>query len=295
MNKKIDVMIVGAQKAGTTSLLRYLGEHPECIAHPQKEFAYFIDEQEFEQGITAAFSKYYFEEELFPEKKIIAKNAGLYTRSESLKRLKEHNPKCKIILILRNPVERAYSSYLMEKNYGTAKFDFSELPNLINSHHEKDESWGFSFFIEYGLYVNYLNLIYSYFPKEQVTILLYRDLKSSPKEMCSFLLKKIGIDSSFCPNIAIKHNVTVKTKSTVVARAIKHVLKRESLVRKTLTQLIPANKTYKYGELLRKVNKTDQKHSAMDSEVRQFLIDFYKPYNHELEKLIGKDLSEWNN
>lgn len=44
MSKKIDVMIVGAQKDGTTSLLRYMGEHPDCIAHPQKEFAYFIDE-----------------------------------------------------------------------------------------------------------------------------------------------------------------------------------------------------------------------------------------------------------
>ena len=40
---KIDIMIVGAQKAGTTSLLRYLGEHPECVAHPQKEFAYFLE------------------------------------------------------------------------------------------------------------------------------------------------------------------------------------------------------------------------------------------------------------
>lgn len=294
MKEKIDVMIVGAQKAGTTSLLRYLGEHPDCMAHPQKEFAYFIDEQEFKQGIEAAFYKYYSSETPLTSQKIIAKNAGLYTRSESLKKLKEHNPKCEIILILRNPVERAYSSYLMEKNYGSVKFDFSELPQLINSHLEKDESWGFSFFVDYGLYINYLKLIYSYFPKEQVSVVLYRDFKNSPKEICSYLFKKIGVDSSFVPDTDVKHNVTVKTKSTVVARAIKHVLKRDGLVRKTLTQLIPSNKAYKYGELLREANKTNEKHTIMDSEVRQFLVNFYKPYNLELEKLIGQDLSEWN-
>ncbi len=294
MKEKIDVMIVGAQKAGTTSLLRYFGEHPECIAHPQKEFAYFLEPNQYKNDFTIAFSKYFANIECSPNKKIVAKSAGLYSNENAIKRLYEHNPLCKIILILRNPVERAYSSYLMEKNYGSAKFDFSELPHLINSHLEKDESWGFSFFIDYGLYVNYLKLIYSYFPKEQVSVVLYRDFKNSPKEICSSLFKKIGVDSSFAPDTDVKHNVTLKTRSTVVARAIKHILKRDGLVRKTLTQLIPSNKTYKYGELLREANKTNQKYSTMNSEVRQFLIDFYKPYNLELEKLIGQDLSEWN-
>ena len=46
----IDIMIIGAQKAGTTSLKNYLGEHPELQTHPQKEFGYVWDDKEFNQG-----------------------------------------------------------------------------------------------------------------------------------------------------------------------------------------------------------------------------------------------------
>ena len=291
---KIDIMIVGAQKAGTTSLLRYLGEHPECVAHPQKEFAYFLEPNNYENDFNVAFSKYFANIENVSNKKIVAKSAGLYSNENAIKKLYEHNPNCKLILILRNPVERAYSSFLMEKNYGSAKFEFSELPELIKHHQNSDESWGFSFFINYGLYADYLKLIFSFFPKEQVKIFLYRDLKQNPLSFCKQLFQEIDVDSSFVPHVEIKHNVTLKTRSTVVARAIKYMLKKDGLVRKTITQLIPVNKIYKYGELLREANKTNEKYSTMDAKVRQFLIDFYKPYNLELEKTIGQDLSDWN-
>jgi len=294
MEKKIDVMIVGAQKAGTTSLLRYLSEHPECVGHPQKEFAYFVDIAEYGNNYSKAFNKYYSGQPISENTRIIAKSAGLYVNENAIKRLAEHNPKCEIIFILRNPVERAYSSYLMEQNYGNAKFEFSELPELIKKHQDNDESWGYSFFIDYGLYANYLKVLHKYFPEEQVNVILYRDFKSSPLSLCEEIFKKIGINSSFIPNTEVKHNVTNKTRSKTFARAVKHVLRKNGRIRNFLVRLIPTNKAYKYGEMLRNVNKTGQKHSGMKSSVRQFLINFYKPHNDELEKIINKNLSDWN-
>lgn len=286
-------MIVGAQKAGTTSLLRYLGEHPECISHPQKEFAYFTDQTEYNQGLDTAFKKYYSH---LPDKpnKIIAKNASLYTNDVGLKRLKENNSKCQIVILLRNPVERTYSSFLMEKNYGSVKFGFSELPELVKKHQDKDESWGFSFFISYGLYALHLKKIYSYFPKEQVTVILYRDLKKDALKECKNIFMKIGVDQDFVPNVEQKHNVTKKNRSQFYARLVHHFLHNGNPIKKAIKKLIPGHKAYKYGELLRDVNKTDKKHQVIDGEVKQFLIDFYKPHNDELEKLIDKDLSDWN-
>ncbi|MBA3970765.1 MAG: sulfotransferase domain-containing protein [Bacteroidetes bacterium] len=293
MNKKIDVMIVGAQKAGTTSLLRYLGEHPECISHPQKEFAYFTDTNEYQQGIEVALKKYYSHSPT-GNKKIIAKNASLYTSDLGLRRLIENNPACKIILLLRNPVERTYSSYLMEKNYGSAKFDFSELPELIKKHQDTDESWGFNFFINYGLYAQHLKNIYSFFPKEQVTVILYRDLKKDALKECQNIFRKAHVNADFKPNVELKHNVTKKTRSEIYARLVHRFLHNENPIKKAIKRIIPGHKAYKYGELLREVNKTDEKHQVIDSEVKHFLIDYYKPHNDELEKLIDKDLSDWN-
>ncbi len=68
----------------------------------------------------------------------------------------------------------------------------------------------------------------------------------------------------------------------------------ENPVKMILNKLIPIHKTYKYGKLLREVNNTNIKHQSMDENTKQFLIDFYKPFNMELEKIIEKDLSNWN-
>ncbi len=287
-------MIVGAQKAATTSLLRYLGEHPQCISHPQKEFSYFTDAREFSEGWTTTLRKYFSHKPLFEGIKIVAKNASLYTNQKGLTKLKENNPKCEIILLLRNPVERTYSSYLMEKNYGTVKFEFCELPDLIKKHENEDESWGFNFFINYGLYSEHLKNIYNYFPKEQVTIILYRDLKKDALKECQNIFNKIGIDPEFEPEVNVKHNVTRKTRSLIYARVIRRFLQNDNPIKKVIKQFIPGHKAYKYGDLLRDVNKTEEKHEGIGPEVRKFLVDFYRPYNEELQAMIGKDLSDWN-
>lgn len=294
MDKKIDVMIVGAQKAGTTSLLKYLSEHPQCVGHPQKEFAYFTDDKEFEQGIDIAFKKYFSHKDSNKSEKVIAKNAGLYTYQKGLERLKANSPNCEIIILLRNPVERTYSSYLMEKNYGSVKFDFSELPDLIKKHQDNDESWGFNFFINYGLYAQHLTNIYRHFPKEQVTVILYRDFKKDSLKECKNIFDKIGVNTDFSPNVEMKYNVTKKTRSQLYANMIHRFLKNENPIKKAIKLFIPGRFVYRYGEFLREVNKTQQTHESINEDVKKFLIDFYKPQNAELEKMIGKDLSDWN-
>ena len=294
MERKVDVMIIGAQKSGTTSLLRYLGEHPNCIAHPQKEFAYFVDNDEYGRGFEKAYFKYYSNQIIAPDVKIVCKNAGIYVDEEALLRLKENNPKCKLIFILRNPIERTYSSYLMEKNYGSVEFEFSDLPELIKRHEENDNSWGFNFFIDFGHYAHYLKKIYRHFPKEQVKVLLYRDLRDNALGTCKELYNFIGIDPDFEPNVSVKHNVTQKTRSQTYAKLSKKLLANDTIFKKILKLFIKENSIYKYGEFVRDINKTNDKHEIMNNDVRDFLINYYKPHNEELEKLIGKDLSDWN-
>jgi hypothetical protein len=293
MNRKIDVMIVGAQKAGTTSLLRYFGEHPECISHPQKEFSYFTDVREFNEGWETAFKKYYAHAIIGGKKKLIAKNASLCTNAEGLKRLREHNPACKLFIILRNPVERTYSSYLMEKNFGSVNFEFTDLPDLIGKH-QHDKSWDYKFFIDFSLYAHHIKTMYTFFPKEQVHILLYDELQQNPAELCKHAFQKTGVNDAFVPQVKIRHNVTQKTRSSVYARVMAKFLHNENPLKKAIKKFLPGHKVYKYGELLREINKTDKKHEGIPEETKKFLVDFYRPYNAELEELIGKDLSKWN-
>ncbi|HVA97418.1 MAG TPA: sulfotransferase [Bacteroidia bacterium] len=294
MERKIDVMIVGAQKSGTSSLLRYLGEHPACLSHLQKEFSCFFDDKEYEQGFEKALKKFFSHESYTEKTKLICKNANLYAKEEALKRLKEHNPKCEIIFIMRHPTDRTYSSFLMEKNAGSAKFEFSELPELFKKHQEDEINWGFQYFIEYSLYAKYLNKIYEYFPKEQVTLLLYEDLRKDAKSVCKKIFQKIKVDETFIPEVSVVHNLTKKTRSSYYARVLRRLLSNQNPLKKGIKKIISGHAAYHYGEALRKINKVDKKHNSMDENVRAFLVELYKPYNEELAKMIGRDLTFWN-
>src|SRR5678809_829657 len=123
--RKIDLMIIGAQKAGTTSLQNYLNEHPEILGHPQIEFGYFKDDKTYENGYEKEFARHFTSGSVNTAKAVIAKNTGMYDSDKALERLQQHNPDCKLVFIVREPVSRAYSSYSMEKFNGWLKRDFS--------------------------------------------------------------------------------------------------------------------------------------------------------------------------
>ena len=114
----VDLAIIGAQKAGTTSLKEYLSQHPSIQTHPQIEFSFFRDEELYLKGYAAAEKKYLTLNPNATNKKTLIKNVGIYSSTDALERLYKHNPECKIIFIVRNPITRAYSSYNMERFNG---------------------------------------------------------------------------------------------------------------------------------------------------------------------------------
>jgi len=283
-------MIAGAQKAGTTSLLRYLGEHPECASHPQKEFAFFLEPSEYAKGYAGAFGKYFNFSKVDEKSIIIAKSATLYTNEAAIKRLHEHNPDCKLILILRNPSERAYSSYLMERNYGSIHYEFNKIIPIL----QKKKGWEYELFINFGLYEKHLLQIYKYFPKEQVQVILFDEVKQDVEKVCKTIFASLNVDTVFVPNLKVKHNVTQQVRSKTYALAVRKLLQKRSLVRRVISIFVSSHKFYKFGNAIRGLNKTNHPHNPMDAKTYNTLAEFYAPYNSSLSKLIGKDLSHWN-
>ncbi len=282
-------MIVGAQKAGTTSLKEYLGEHPALLTHLQKEFSYFFDDADYAEGYDKALKKY------FPDtagQQLIAKNAGLYTSEEGIKRLYEHNPHCQLAILLRNPVERTYSAFLMEKNYGHIDIPFEQMKSIAEKADPAD--WRYSFLIGMSLYGRHLEMIYRYFPKEQVTLIRYEDLHRKSDEVCSEIFVKLGVDATFKPNTQVRHNVTHKTRSEKVGRIITQLLRNNNRIKKIARVFLPGRSDYKAGELLRKANLTKTRHQPIDKDMAEYLTRFYVPHNEQLSKLTGMDFSSWN-
>lgn len=287
---KISLMIVGAQKAGTTSLKNYLGQHPALHTHHHKEFAYFVDDTEYEKGYAAALKKYF--DSIQVSKRLVAKSAGLYINELAIIRLKENNPECKLVLILRNPVERTYSSYLMEKNYGAIPEQFEIIETILEN--KDPDDWRYEFFIGMSLYCRNLTTLYRHFPREQIMLVRFEDLAQSATKICSQIFEWMNIDTSFVPDTSVRHNETNVTRSRTYGKLLFRVLQNSSPIKKFARTLLRGNMDYKIGEVMRNLNMSNRKYGPIPQKTLLKLHRYFEPYNNELSQISGIDFSSWN-
>ena len=108
-------------------------------------------------------------------KRIIGKNVNISFHEKSLIRLKEHNPECKLTLIIREPVARAYSAYTMAVKDGWMHKDFNEIVTIIDKRNYQDIMYGH--FVGHGFYAKQIEMVLKYFKPSDLKIFLYDDLK----------------------------------------------------------------------------------------------------------------------
>lgn len=106
----VDFMIAGAEKSGTSSLLRYLGGHPRICVHRQSEMTFFVSDEEYVPAYESIFRRYYGNCEK-PEPLFVARSVDVMYVPEAARRLWEYNPSFHVAIVLRDPVDRAYSAY----------------------------------------------------------------------------------------------------------------------------------------------------------------------------------------
>ncbi|WKK82571.2 sulfotransferase family protein [Marivirga arenosa] len=284
---KVDIAIVGFQKAGTTSILKYLAQQDEIQAHPQKEMTYFSSQAEFDEGWELAQKRYFYSVD--PEKKLLIKHATLIRHESSIKRLYEHNPKAKIIVSLRDPAERAYSSYLMEKSNGNQTQSFSEVVKEAFENHQKGESdWRYNVFIKLGEYVNYIDILVSYFGKKSVYILNIEDFHKNKEKEFTRLCQWLKIETPRISVVQNQHNEYKEARSGLLAKTISSLLREGSIVKRTFKKIIPLERQALMGEQIRNFVKRKAVKEPLDNETREFLNAHYVPYQKKLnEKYIS--------
>jgi len=289
-DKHIDLMIIGAQKAGTTSLLRYLGEHPQIAAHDALEFAYFLDEDEFKNGFDKAI-KTYFGNIPKGKQKLVCKNAQQFASEKAIHLLKEHNPACKIVLSLRDPVSRTYSSYLMEKLYGRVDFEFDALPEKIKNN--ALEEWQYEALISFSAYASYLEMLLKYFPKEQIRIVIFEDFAKDPLPVVHKIFADLNVNADFMPRIREKHNETSMPRSKVYSGFLRRFLIEDHWFNRMLRKMIPGKLKAKLGMRMRNVNKSGKAFPEISPAMHDYLRNYFLPSVQQLENNINMDIRAW--
>jgi hypothetical protein len=194
-NKKelVNFIICGAQKAGTTALYAYLKDHPEICMADRKEAHFFNDETNFGNG-KPNYAKYH---SLFaPEasNRIAGEATPIYMYwYDAPRRIWEYNPDMKLIVVLRNPIYRAYSHWNMEKSRKAENLPFWDAIQCEEQRCKDALPYQHNVcsYVDRGFYLEQLRRLWHYFPKKNILILKNEYLRRQPdkalKDVCEFL------------------------------------------------------------------------------------------------------------
>ncbi len=306
-----DFFIVGAAKAGTTSIYQYLKQHPEIYLPPIKEVNYFCSDIRPENFRTDYARSVYLNVDAYIEggmkdevfhgfiqnweqyKKIFNPAAGknaigelsnTYLFSEvAAKNIYEKFPQAKIIMILRNPVERAFSHYQMDLRNGLVKEDF--ITEFNNDRYRLPKGWGISnLYYELGLYSEQVKRFMQFFKREQILVLLHDNFVNHEKSSFHMICKFLNVNENFEFNFSVKHNQAKAPRNKFIA-----MLSRQKKITKLTKKLFSS-------ELLESIKRSlfrKENQKGITDEARRTVAGYYADDINKLSQLLNIDLSIW--
>ena len=299
--------VIGAQKAGTTSLYHYLAQHPQIYMSPTKEPCFFNHEihpdgkvkaQRFNNPGQRANRFDNIEEyrELFrgaKDETVIGEASPPYIYAPgTAERIKRYAPEAKVIAILRDPADRAYSAFLHAVRIGKEPTtDFARA--LLKEENRVRENWHYTFhYRSRGFYHAQLIRYYEAFQREQIGIWLYEDLRKDPAGLARSIYRFLGLDEGFVPDTSSQHNTAGVPKSGLARATVRTM---DTMASAFLGTFTPTSKMYPLLSKMRHglQSRLVAKPPALDLEIRADLVEGYREDILQLQDLIGRDLSAW--
>lgn len=297
MNNRIpSLIIIGAQKSASTYIHDCLGDHPDIYMIPGE--IPFFESPDFENHKIEDLYKHF---EGRTETILGFKRPNYLGKPEVPERIKRFLPDAKLIVILRNPIERSLSALYHNMNYGFLPLgDPNEMMKKI---FKDEEILGFpraDEVKEFGFYYKYLQLYQEFYDKGNLLILKHEDIKKDKNQIIEKVYRFVGVDSAYRPQ-----NIDSKPQSVV------YNLKRLKFLR------LKNNLIYNYNEERTRLKKKKglffilireifvqfdalflgklykNKKEVLKESTLKLIYNTYKSDIEMLEKKYGFDLSEW--
>lgn len=297
--RKPSFVIVGAAKAGITSLTQYLSMHPD-IDISKKESFYF-NSKNFEENylpypLQRGLDEIIFEERAYKQlfngntKRIIGEvgTGYLYHHEESISKIKKTLGKgVKIFILLRNPIDRAYSAYMHFKKDCFEDLSFEE--SLEMETYRKKQGWDFMWhYTSLGLYYEQVKAYLEEF--NNVSILFFDDLKKDTSSFMNSLYAQLSIEPR-TEGYNQVFNPSTSTKYSWLQECITNGNPIKSLLRPMLKRLFSSKEKAYAGRSL-KTENTYTYHTMSDAAFNK-LSEFYQEDVEKLSELVNRDLTGW--
>ncbi len=303
--------VVGAAKSGTTSLYEYMKMHPQIYMAPIKETHHFstdIDNSKFrpnyarslnkdlrkfletdmQEGIFHAFVKERDQyDKLFKnvkDEKAIGEitNSYLYSQ-EAARNIFTRFPDAKIIMMLRNPIDRAFSHYLMDLRIGYETDDF--MTALKKDMARDPKGWGISnLYVEIGMYAEQVKRFIEIFPERQRRIYLFDDFKKDAGAVVRDMFTFLGVDPDVDIDYTQKFNPSFIPKNKLIGK-----LNTQKKIKDWLKGVLPKSVKSKF----KKTFYTDKDLPRITPAERKFLAEVFREDVMKLGKLLNRDLTKW--
>jgi len=250
---KLDFIIAGVQKAGTTALSDLLGIHPKIKMPHQDELHrtvqparhFFDDEERFAQG-EIDYTPLHRGCVRKRDSILIGSCTPIYIYwRPAIERIWNYNNKVKLLILLRNPADRAFSHWNMQRDRGLENLDF--LAAVQEEKNRAREALPFQLrkfsYVDRGFYAEQIERVLRYFPREQVHVIKFEDFRRDVRQTLDAVCNFLGLES-------LENLNSFETGSTPYAR-------------------------------------------KMTDRERKHLVDLYRRDIERLEKLLGWDCSDW--
>jgi hypothetical protein len=284
--------VIGAYKSGTTSLYQYLSQHPQVFVPRVKEPNYFAFAAAGQDGNTPAFRKSVRTraeyESLYEEATHFAAVGDVspeyMTSPIAAQMIRQNVPHAKLIAILRNPVERAYSDYLMYRRDGIEQLtDFAKALEMQAERASKSDPTGY--YISTGFYGEQLARYYEIFPAAQIKVFLMDELQSKGPRTLSQMFGFLGVDPAFVPT-----DLTIYNRSGVASNyLLNRLFQYRSVIAPLARRLVPGAWRARVRQGLEaRLNKP-----PLQPAIREFLVETYRTDVRLLERLTGLSCRHW--
>jgi hypothetical protein len=295
--------IIGAAKSGTSALWHHLREHPQIYMSPRKQtrfFAFDVEDPplrgpapkdpELPYAI-ADLRDYVALFEGVGDETAVGEASWTYLyRPQAPRRIRERVPDAKVIAILRNPADRAFSHYTQNRQAGREPLDDFARALEREEARIRDDWWPEFHYVQMGLYRAQLRRYFDTFGRDQIKVYLHEDLSRDPHGLLRDAFGFLGVDETFTPRTAIRSNPSGAPRS----KSLHALLRRMEAVKPRVERFVPEERLRPLLRASRNLKNRNTIRFRLSPDERRWIIDEYFREDLEgLQDLIQRDLSSW--
>lgn len=277
-------LIIGAPRSGTTHLYRGLRQHPQVFMSDFKEPMFFAYEGNPRPGALSDRRAYLALFDQAGSYAAVGEASTLYLYSERAPgAIQRAIPDAKLIAILRNPIDRAFSQYTFQRFLHTEVLDTFEAAIKVEDQRAHTDVSPFLLYRRVGLYGQQIPRYFEAFPKDQLLFVLQDDLDAHPAQVFRQIFDFIGVQPDFHPDLRHRTNASGVVQQPTLFHLIKSTGRA---IKKLLPEQLATRLSGSAHEAL-------MSRPTMAVATRQALREYFQDDIQITAHLIGRDLSQW--